>query len=158
MIKKLIRVPVQTPNGEKHVKFFQFTGEDTGGKRPCEEICPYAEFCDKIPDPREPKNEERKFMDFCGELGSAEGDDKYIDVIPAEGAIEEELSDVIGDVYQDMIKEKKLVKVDRVIKAVCSGWCEKFSEDFKNCTAENKSCILAQLFKNEKEDDTPVKE
>ncbi len=156
MIKKLINVPVETPKGKRNVKFFQFSGEDTEGARPCEQFCPYAEYCDQIPDPRDPENKERSFLDFCGELSENE-DEKYIDVIPCENSIESSLSDVVGDVFQTLINKKHLVSVDKAIDKICPGWCDSYDQEHSACRVTNKSCMLTNLFaemknKEEKEE------
>jgi hypothetical protein len=151
MIKKLINVPVETPKGKKVVKFFQFSGEDTEGARPCEQFCPYADICDKIPDPRDPQNKDRSFLDFCGELSEAE-DDKFVDVIPCENSIETSLSDVVGDVYQTLINRKHLVSVDKAIDKICPGWCDSYDKEHSACKVTNKSCMLSNLFAGAKSD------
>ena len=157
MIKKLINVPVETPKGKRLVKFFQFSGDDTEGARPCEDLCPYADICDKIPDPRDPENKERSFLDFCGELAENE-DEKLIDVIPCENSIESSLSDVVGDIYQTLIEKKQLVSVGEAIDKICPGWCDSYDKEHSACKVTNKSCILSNLFSGKKVEEGEEKE
>ena len=157
MIKKLINVPVETPKGKRLVKFFQFSGDDTEGARPCEDFCPYADICDKIPDPRDPENKERSFLDFCGELAENE-DEKLIDVIPCENSIESSLSDVVGDIYQTLIDKKHLVSVGEAIDKICPGWCDSYDKEHSACKVTNKSCILSNLFSGKKVEEAEEKE
>lgn len=157
MIKKLINVPVETPKGKRLVKFFQFSGDDTEGARPCEDFCPYADICDKIPDPRDPENKERSFLDFCGELAENE-DEKLIDVIPCENSIESSLSDVVGDIYQTLIEKKQLVSVGEAIDKICPGWCDSYDKEHSACKVTNKSCILSNLFSGKKVEEEEEKE
>jgi hypothetical protein len=159
LIKKYVSIDVQTPKGTRKLKFFKFTGEGENDARPCEDVCPYAKICDTLPDPREPENKERGFMDFCGELSEQE-DEKFLDLVPAENTVEENLSDVIGDLYQRIIQDEKLVKVDHVIDEICPGWCGNYVADHSACKVTNKSCLLSGLFMKTKSssDDTPIKE
>ena len=152
MIKKLVNVPVETPKGKKTVKFFQFTADDTEGARACEKLCPYADICDQIPDPRCPENKERSFLDFCGEL-SENDDEKFVDVIPCEGSIETSLSDVIGDVFQTLIERRHLVSVPDAIDKICPGWCDSYDKEHSACRVTNKSCMLTNLFFGSKKND-----
>ena len=157
MIKKLINVPVETPKGKKDVKFYQLTGDDTEGARACEKLCPYAEVCDKIPDPRDPQNKERSFLDFCGELSESE-DEKFIDVIPCENSIENSLSDVIGDMYQKLIERNHLVSVGKAIDKICPGWCDSYDKEHSACKVTNKSCMLKNLFSKDVKEEEETKE
>lgn len=159
MIKKLVKIPVETPKGTKYLTFFRYVSDDKEDVcRPCEGICPYSEICDKIPDPRDPKNADLGFLDFCGSIGEGDGNEDLIDVIPVAGTVEENLKDVIGDVYQTIINGNKLVSIPSVIDEICPGWCDKYTEDHKNCVASNKSCLLRGLLLKTNESDTPIKE
>ena len=141
---KFVSVDVDTPKGKRTLKFIKYSGKEDS--RPCDAICPYAEMCEIIKDPRCPENPDRGFMDFCGELNERE-DEKYLDLIPVKNTIEENLKDVIGDTYQALIKKGKLVCINDVIDELCPGWCGNYNKEHSQCTSENKSCLLAGLFK-----------
>ncbi len=154
-IKKLVRIPVETPQGERRLTFKKYDITDSQGKMMCTACCPYKDICERIPDPRNPEDKSLSFIDYCSSLNESD-DEEYLNCVPVEGTIEKELRDIIPDIYQQIIKEENLVPVNKVIDSVCSGWCDLYSKDHTNCTSNNKLCILNSLFpgkedKSEKE-------
>lgn len=172
MIKKLVRIPVQTPVGEKTLKFFRVVATEDGKPigRPCEGLCPYSESCDFLPDPRDPQNQQKGFMDFCGELQIADLksnensdgpiENPYLDCIPCDGTVEENLEDILGnETYKRLIESRKVVKIKDFVDNVCSGWCDYYEKDHSNCNQSNPLCILAKLYKTRPDlEDIPTKE
>ena len=154
-LKKFVSVAVETPKGVKKLKFAKYTGDTEERPCRCETVCSYAKICELIPDPRDPENKDMSFVDFCGELSERE-DDKYLDIVPVENTIEENLSDVLPDICQQIIKDKRLTSADVVVDTLCPGWCSDYKKDHSGCKVENRSCILHDLFMkiNKKEEPT----
>ena len=147
--EKLRVYKANTPLGQRNLTFVleKREGEDSFV---CT-FCPYFNICNRIPNPEEPDNKDKTFMDFCYnttsdlENGPASGD-----YIPKEGTIEENLADVC-DPYKNLATdEHAYVKLSDVIDNVCSDVCPDFDKSHCNCGIENKFCILRQLFKNNK--------
>ena len=144
-LKKFVSVEVETPKGTKKLKFSKYTGETDGRPCRCEDVCSYASVCEIIPDPRDPRNPDVSFVDFCGELSERE-EEKYLDLVPTENTIEENLGDVIPDICQQIIAKKKLTNAEEVVDCLCPGWCSNYTKDHSGCKVETKSCILHDLF------------
>ena len=152
---KLVKVKVKLPSGEERFLVFR----PINAPRDCTvcEICPYDKYCEHIPDPEKPDDKEQSFQDFCGRVdqtlyNAAEKGQEFVsDVIPVDGTIEENLSDVL-ELNQALIKKNPLVPLHKVIDTVCKDWCDKYEPSYCNCTADNASCLLCSLFKNPKKE------
>ena len=124
----------------------------------CETRCPYSKVCKLLPDPRKPESEAKPgfdgFLNFCGDLGTAQGDGEEQDIelanyVPCEGSIEKTFEDR-HDILNIVIKANPSVKVKDVIEHACRDWCPDWSEDYHNCNSSNMTCILRGLFSNDK--------
>lgn len=149
-MEKYIRVKIETKNGGTRFLTYKPVPVSEATTLICETDCPYKDVCDKIRDPRNPENEDLRFLDFCSDLGMTEedrakGNTKGADYVPVEGTIETELGD-LQDIFQDIIKSDPVVKTSDVIDSICPGWCDDYCPDHKNCSAKNNTCILKNLF------------
>lgn len=155
---KLKRVKVDTPKGSRALVFRPVTNIPTGGLI-CDSECPYCEICDKLPDPRNPKDDNFRFIDFCGDIGmeySNSNKDEGGDLVPIEGTIENNLLDIF-DNYQEILKSNPMVKLSDVIDKLCQNWCDRYNEKHSNCKSDYKLCIIRELFKPDKGDNKMTK-
>ena len=151
MINKLVRIKVQTPKGERTLLFTRYDLPETDGKIPCTNICPYKDICEEIPHPEYPNDPAFEFTDFCGNVSVGEETDKSLDLIPVKGTVESNLKDLIPqDVFQRIIEKGRLVPVKDFIDNACSEWCDYYNKDYSNCTMNNASCMLQNLFMKRK--------
>ena len=149
MIDKLKRIKVNTPKGERTLVFTKYNLPTTEGRIPCQDICPYAKICDDLPHPEFPDNKEFSFIDFCGGVGISGDDTKEdeLDLIPAKGTLENNLKDLMTpDVYQKLLKEERLVKINEVVDSFCSGFCEEYTKDHSKCQMSNPLCLMREVF------------
>ena len=90
---------IDIPVGEKIFKFHKALPINaTGNPVTCDLLCPYANRCDNIPDPRDPEDKDSSFIMFCGELSETEGHPEYVDIVPIEGTVEEEFKKIGIDI------------------------------------------------------------
>ena len=140
-------IPDKTGNllFDKYIKAIVITDLSSGNI--CKAYCPYYGLCDKIPDPRDINNITlSSFMDFCMDyVGSDENS-----FIPIEGSIEEFLDKEGYDLYQSILKYNPRIELKTVIDKVCKGWCESYDPSYCNCKSSNFTCILRNLFENNK--------
>lgn len=130
----------------------------TGCSPVCECICSYKGFCQNIPDPRDITNSKSSLLDFCSECDrnyKGEGDfitddDLKETLIPAEGSIEEFFEKQGVDLYQICLKKNPKVELKTIIDKVCKGWCSSYDPSYCNCKSTNYTCILKNLFEEEK--------
>jgi len=149
-------VKVSTPFGDRYQEFI---GVDTDKLNEmkcaaCTAVCPYGEKkCRTYPDPRDPSDPERSYMDLCSDLGNvdnvSERDVELNHFVPAPMSIEKAYPDIIPDLYQKAIKEKMLVSIPEIIDKLCPGTCASYREDKSECKSTNEFCWLAQVFENE---------
>lgn len=139
--KKVVEV------GEKTFTFQPAGYRD--GVYDCELVCPYAKYCEHLPDPRpEMKDEKSSFLNFCGSVGELEGlDGNYI---PVDGTIEENFKDDEDVINQLIYKGLGMVNVTEIVDEVCSGFCDQYDETHSNCKSCNAGCILNKLLRNKK--------
>lgn len=147
---KIRTIKVKGKTGEFKFTYKPTPSDDEDEKLLCELYCPYDKICDKIRDPRDIDDPDRNFSDFCGELGQDSEDDKEDEIlknfVPVN--LEESFKDY-PDIFSQIIDKDPVVRLKKVIKCVCSGWCSDFDENFSKCKYENKSCILHELFSKE---------
>ena len=92
-------------------------------------------------------HKEQEFTDFCGNVSVGEDTDKSLDLIPVKGTVESNLKDLIPvDVFQKIIEKGRLIPVKDFIDSACSEWCDYYNKDYSNCTMNNASCMLQNLF------------
>lgn len=135
-------------SNDKYIKALVVTDLSSGNF--CQAYCSYYGFCDKIPDPRDIHNITlSSFMDFCMDC-VANDEVNGNSLIPIEGSIEEFLDKEGYDLYQSILKYNPRVEIKTVIDKVCKGWCESYDPSYCNCKSSNFTCILRNLFENNK--------
>lgn len=114
------------------------------------DYCPYEALCPNLPDPRDIDNPESTLIDFCAIIES-EDDKKFENCYPEEGSLEEVYEDR-ADIVQKLIENNPMVSVHKVIESVCGGvgLCPDYNPEHTGCSDKNVTCILKQLFKNDK--------
>jgi len=137
-------IKVKGKTGEFSFTYKPTPPDEEDGKLLCDLYCPYNKICDKLRDPRDIDDPDRNFSDFCAELGQTEDENKdLLDFVPVN--LEESFKN-FPDIFSQIIDKDPVVRLKKVIKCVCSGWCSDFDESFSKCKYENKSCILHELF------------
>lgn len=141
---KIKRVKVLTPSGDKFI-IYRPLEEIPTDKLICDENCPYGKSCGKLPDPRDPDNEELSFTDFCNSLGENEGDsESLVSMVPAEGELENLFKDR-EDILQIILENNPVYSLTNIIDSCCPDMCESYDKSHSYCTLENKMCILRPL-------------
>lgn len=131
-------------NGKTRKLVFKKINDPEGGKETCSSVCSYYKTCRFMKDPRNLNDPLGSFTDFCGDAVDEKGED--LDTwIPVPGTIEENLGDV-NDVFQNIIEKSPCVTINRVIEVSCKDFCDKYTEDHKNCNCNNSLCIIKKLF------------
>lgn len=162
-MKKRRLVKFQTPKGEKALLMEPVVNISGPEEVICETRCPYSKICKLMPDPRDPEGSQKLgfdgFLNFCGDLGTAQlngendeqakGDVDLANYVPAPGSIEDTFEDFPG-IFNVAIQANPIVRVKDVIEHACKGWCPDWSEDYHNCNSGNMTCILRNLFINQK--------
>ena len=147
MSNKFKRVKVVTEKGDRFITFKPVDLNDNLEELVCEKSCPYSKICDKIPDPRNMKDKNLKFLDFCGEAEDEKDNTSLGNMVPLEGTVEEFFKDY-PDIFQILIKNNTMVGIKDIIHRVCSGWCESYNKELSNCNSSNSICWLQDLFIN----------
>lgn len=163
-LKKLKKVKVMTPKGERYLTFAPVDSVPVDDIV-CTTKCPYGKICDKLIDPRNPdKFDEYVFTDFCSELGllnldnsggstGENNEENLLCMVPVKGTIEEAFSKDYPDIFTQIIDKNPLVNVKDFIDSVCSGWCGSYNSEYSNCKSSNKLCMLNGLFMKQEKDE-----
>lgn len=153
-MKKLRKVLVKTPKGDRWFTMRPVTDELDDGEIYCDTVCPYGgEICTRLPDPRNPSNPEVRFTDFCNSLGDSdeehgvEEDIELKKTVPLDGEIERVFPD-FPDIIKIVNEENPLVRLGDVIDSVCEGGCEYYCPDHSKCNSSNSLCVLKELLKD----------
>jgi hypothetical protein len=143
--KKLRKLEVVGDDGKKRFFKFQPMLKELSEEQLVCDYCSYSEICDKIKNPKALNDADSTFEDFCSELGELENPEN-LNLFPVQGSLEEGFKEDF-DIFQELIKYNPTIRVNDLIESVCAtGWCEDYSEDHCNCSANNKSCLLYDLF------------
>lgn len=149
---KIKHITVKTPKGDRTLTYKSV--EKPENDLVCFTKCPYGRVCESLYDPRDPGNDGANFADFCSNLGKegSECEDSEVEaMVPVEGTIEENLSD-LDDTFKQILKRNPMVRIDQVVNKVCSSWCDSYTEDHQNCNSKNGMCIMKDLFLGFKEE------
>jgi hypothetical protein len=89
-------------------------------------------------------------MDFCNDCVDNKDVDHNNSFVPIEDSIQEFLDKEGYDLYQSVLKYNPRVEIKTVIDKVCKDWCESYDPSYCNCRESNFTCILKNLFENNK--------
>jgi hypothetical protein len=146
-LKKYKKVIVKNSDGEKEFMFRPVIPDEDVEILVCDKECPYGiNVCSKLPHPEFLDDENKTFQDFCiGVKDDYTQEDYYtssIGYVPQKGTIEDNMADVEG--FQRIIK-RHYVDIKDVIRTICCDICDRYRDDFKNCTSDYSGCILHDL-------------
>lgn len=149
MDKKLRRVKVMTPEGEKYLMYRPIS-DIPKDCIICDSDCPYGKVCGELPDPRNPEDKDSCFTDFCNEIGenNEKNGEESIEMstyIPCDGELENFFSDK-ENVLQIIIGKDPVFKLTDIIDSCCPSMCDYYDKSHQDCTFENKMCIFRPLF------------
>lgn len=153
---RIKRFKITLPDGEvRSLEFQPLVFEDTVEQKFCYLNCPYGiDVCNNLRDPRDPSNENRRFMDFCNSLGSEETNENHenredFNYCPCKGTIERNLGDVPElNIKETILKEDKMFRLSEVIDKCCQD-CPAYTPEHTNCSGDFAMCLLSDLIKTE---------
>ena len=153
-VKRPKRVEVTTPTGVKSIKMMPVLINTENGvielsETLCASCCPYVSVCDKLADPRNPEDKNKRLIDWCNESSFTDSTMTTTTDIammhPMAGEVEK-LYEEDSEPFKQLTEQNPMIRLNDFIDTVCPGFCAHYNKDHTECRLDNDFCICKDLF------------